>query len=241
MKTTVERQWQRHDQSGILYQVAKRFITGTSNFMGFGYSRIEQRHGGVGLGMKPYEREEEATVQSNTRRRGRNRKPRWKPGYDEYSEYQEPGRYEMEEAQRQSQAYGDESWTQYQGGGVCEEAQRGATARAEEQSAMEMGYQWLETSPCCVYCGANGHWAAYCERRVAAEEAVIKSAETASGGTQTMAASSGRRENRAEESGQDCEAGAELDRGKKRVGSGRMFDLRDNWNEVTASIKKSGE
>ena len=80
--------------------------------------------------------------------------------------------YEMEEAQSQQQAYGEESWTQYQGGGVCEEAQRGATARAEEQT-MKMGYQWLETSPCCLYCGANGHWAAYCERRVAAEEAVL--------------------------------------------------------------------
>ena len=56
-----------------------------------------------------------------------------------------------------------------------------------------------------------------------------------------MAASSGRRENRAEESGPDCEAGAELGRGKKRVGSGRMYDLMDNWKEVTASIKKRGE
>ena len=54
-------------------------------------------------------------------------------------------------------------------------------------------------------------------------------------------ASSGRRENRAEESGPDREAGAELDRGNKRVGFGRMFDLRDNWKEVTASIKKLGE
>ena len=60
-------------------------------------------------------------------------------------------------------------------------------------------------------------------------------------GTQIMAASSGRKENRAEESGPDCEAGAELGRGKKRVGSGRMFDLSDNWKEVTASIKKRGE
>ena len=65
---------ERQDQSGILYEDAKRFLAGTSNFMGFGYSRIEQRHGGVGLGMKPYEREEEAMVQPNTRRRGRNRK-----------------------------------------------------------------------------------------------------------------------------------------------------------------------
>ena len=76
--------------------------------------------------------------------------------------------YEMEEAQSQQQpTYGEESWTQYQGGEVCEEAQRGATARAEEQT-MGMGYQWLEKSPCCVYCVANGHWAAYCERRMAA-------------------------------------------------------------------------
>ena len=146
----------------------------------------------------------------------------------------------MAEAQSQQPTYGEESWTQYQGGGVCEEAQRGATARAEEQT-MAMGYQWLETSPCCLYCGANGHWAAYCERRVAAEEAVIKPAEAASGGTQSMASSSGRRENRAEESGPDREACAELDRGERRVGFGRMFDLRENWKEVTASIKKRGD
>ena len=76
---------------------------------------------------------------------------------------------------------------------------------------------------------------------MAAEEAVIKSAEAASGGTQIMAASSGRRENRAEESGPDREAGAELDRENKRVGFGRMFDLRENWKEVTDSIKKRGE
>ena len=78
------------DQSGTLYEDAKRFLAGTSNFMSFGDSRIEQRHGGVGLGMKPYEREEEVMVQPNTRRRGRNRKPRLEPGYDEYGEYQEP-------------------------------------------------------------------------------------------------------------------------------------------------------
>ena len=53
-----------------------------------------------------------------------------------------------------------------------------------------------------------------------------------------MVASSGRRENRAEESGSDCEAGAELNRENKRVGFGRMFDLRENWKEVTDSIKK---
>ena len=53
---------ERQDQSGILYEDAKRFLAETSNF-------IEQRHGGVGLGMKPYEREEEAMVQPNTRRR----------------------------------------------------------------------------------------------------------------------------------------------------------------------------
>ena len=67
---------ERQDQSGILYEDAKRFLAGTTNFMGFGHSRIEQRHGGVGLGMKPYKREEEAMVQPNTRRRGRNIKPR---------------------------------------------------------------------------------------------------------------------------------------------------------------------
>ena len=53
--------------------------------------------------------------------------------------------YAMEEAQSQQPTYGEETWTQYQCGGVCEEAQRGATARAEEQT-MGMGYQWLETS-----------------------------------------------------------------------------------------------
>ena len=81
--------------------------------------------------------------------------------------------YEREEARSQQPTYGEESWTQYQGGEVCEEAQRCATVRAEEQPAKGMGYQWLGTSPCCVYCVANGHWAAYCERRVAAVEAAI--------------------------------------------------------------------
>ena len=56
-----------------------------------------------------------------------------------------------------------------------------------------------------------------------------------------MTSSSGLTENRAEESGPDCEAGAELDRENKRVGFGRKFDLRDNWKEVTASIKKRGK
>ena len=56
-----------------------------------------------------------------------------------------------------------------------------------------------------------------------------------------MSSSNGRRENRAEESGLAREAGAELDRGKNRVGFGKIFDLRDNWKEVTASIKKRGE
>ena len=60
-------------------------------------------------------------------------------------------------------------------------------------------------------------------------------------GTQTMSSSSGRRENRAEESGPVPEAGAELNRGNKRVGFGEKFDLRDNWKKVTASIKKRGE
>ena len=80
VKTPVERPWQRQGQSGILYEEAKRFLAGTSDFMGFGYSRIEQRHGGVRFGMKLYGRKEEAMVQQNTRRRGRNRKPRWEPG-----------------------------------------------------------------------------------------------------------------------------------------------------------------
>ena len=82
---------ERQDQSGILYEDAKRFLAGTSNFMSFGDSGIEQRHGG--FGMKLYEREEEAMVQPNTRRRRRNRKPIWEPRYDEYGEYQDPGRY----------------------------------------------------------------------------------------------------------------------------------------------------
>ena len=92
VKTPVERPWQRQSQSGTLYEEAKRFLAGTSNFMSFGDSRIEQRHGEVGLGMKPYG---EAMVQSNTRRREGNRKLRWEPGYDEYCEHQDPGMYEM--------------------------------------------------------------------------------------------------------------------------------------------------
>ena len=131
---------------------------------------------------------------------------------------------------------------QSQGGGLYEEAElvladcaRSATARAEKQhtcremsvtgNSIEMLYE-QEISPSCLQCGAEGHWAAKC-----------RSKETCLEGTQIMAASSGRRENRAEESGPDCEAGAELGRGKKRVGSGRMFDLRDNWKEVTDSIR----
>ena len=106
VKISVERPWQRQGQSGTLYEEAKRFLAGTSNFMSFGDSRIEQRRGGVGLGMKPYGREEEVMVQPNTRRRGRNRKPRWEPRYDEYSEYQDPGMYEMDEAQSQQPTYG---------------------------------------------------------------------------------------------------------------------------------------
>ena len=94
---------------------------------------------------------------------------------------------------------------------------------------MEAWYE-QQISPSCLQCGAEGHWAAKCRSKEACLE-----------GTQIMATSSGRRENRAEESGPDCEAGAELGRGKKRDGSGRMFDLRDNWKEVTASIKKRGE
>ena len=50
-----------------------------------------------------------------------------------------------------------------------------------------------------------------------------------------MTSSSGRKEKRAEESG------AELDRGNKRVGVGKMFDLMDKWKEFTDSIKKLGD
>ena len=142
---------------------------------------------------------------------------------------------------------GERPWQrQSQGGGLYDEAvlflancARSATARAEKQptwmemsvtgSSMETLYE-QQISPSCLQCGAEGHWAAKCRSKEACLE-----------GTQIMAASSGRRENRAEESGPDCEAGAELGRGQKRVGSGRMFDLRDNWKEVTASIKKRGE
>ena len=63
----------------------------------------------------------------------------------------------MDDEQRQPQAYLEERLTQYQGRGVCEEAQLSATARVEEQPTTGLGYQWLETSPCCVYCGANEH------------------------------------------------------------------------------------
>ena len=135
---------------------------------------------------------------------------------------------------------------QSQGGGLYEEAKfflancaRSATARAEKQpswrersvtrNSMETWYE-QQISPFCLQCGANGHWAAKYRSKQACLE-----------GTHTMSASTCRRENRAEESGPVCEAGAELDRGKKRVGFGRMFDLRDNLKEVTASIKKRGE
>ena len=104
MKSSVERPWQRQGQTDTLYEEAKRFLAGTSNFMGSGDSRIDSR---TGRRMKLYGREEEAMVQPNTRRRRRNRKPRREPGYGEYGEYQEPGMYEREEAQRQSQAYGE--------------------------------------------------------------------------------------------------------------------------------------
>ena len=136
--------------------------------------------------------------------------------------------------------------SQSQGGGLYKEAELflatcalSATARAEEQptwrkmsatgNSMEMFYQ-QQISPFCLQCGAEGHWAAKCRSKEACLE-----------GTQTMSSTSGRRENRAEESGPDCEAGAELDRGKQRVGFWRMFDLRDNWMEVTDNIKKLGE
>ena len=94
---------------------------------------------------------------------------------------------------------------------------------------MEALYE-QQISPFFLQCGAEGQWAAKCRSKEACLE-----------GTEIMSSSSGRRENRAEESGPDCEAGAELGRVKKRVGFGRMFDLRDNWKEVTASIKKRGE
>ena len=116
---------------------------------------------------------------------------------------------------------------------------RSATVRAEEQptwmemsvtgNSMDMFYQ-QQISPFCLHCGVNGHWAAKCQSR-----------EGCSGGTQTASSSSGRRENRAEESGPAPEAGAELDRGNKRVGFGRMFDLMNSWNEVTDSIRKRGD
>ena len=115
-----------------------------------------------------YEREDKAMVQPNTKRKVRNRKPRRGTGFEEYGEYQDRGLFEMEKEQRQPHVYGEENWTQYQGGGVCEEAQLGATARSKEQYIMGLEYQWLQTSPCCVYCGANGHCAAYCERRIGA-------------------------------------------------------------------------
>ena len=106
---------------------------------------------------------------------------------------------------------------QSQGGGLYEEAKfflancaRSATARAEKQpswremsvtgNSMEALYE-QQISPFCLQCGAEGHWAAKCRSKEACLE-----------GTQIMAASSGRRENRAEESGSDCEAGAELGR-----------------------------
>ena len=44
VKISVARPWQRQGQIGTLYEDAKSFLAGTSNFMGFGYSRIEQRH-----------------------------------------------------------------------------------------------------------------------------------------------------------------------------------------------------
>ena len=106
---------------------------------------------------------------------------------------------------------------QSQGGGLYEETKfflancaRSATARAEKQptwmemsvagNSMEIFYQ-QQISPFCLQCGAEGHWATKCRSKEACLE--------------TMSPSSGRRENRAEESGPDREAGAELDREKK--------------------------
>ena len=126
---------------------------------------------------------------------------------------------------------------QSQGGGLYEDATP-FMAGVEQPTCREMSVTCNSTqmlyqqqiSPFCLQCGANGHWAAKCQSK-----------QACSVGTQTVSSSSARKEDRAEESRQDREAGTELDREKKRVGFGRMFDLRDNWKEVTDSINKRGE
>ena len=45
VKILVERPWQRLGQSGTLYEEAKRFLAGTSNFIGLWFSRIEELFG----------------------------------------------------------------------------------------------------------------------------------------------------------------------------------------------------
>ena len=87
----------------------------------------------------------------------------------------------MEEAQTQSWRHREQVGAQYQGGGRYEEAElfladgaRSTTVRADEQSnwaemsvtgnTMEMFYQ-QQTSPFCLQCGANGHWAAKCRSK----------------------------------------------------------------------------
>ena len=106
--------------------------------------------------------------------------------------------HEMEKAPRQPQTYREENWTQYQGGGLYEEAELfladsawSATVRVEQQptwremsvtvNSMEMFYQ-QQISPFSLQCGANGQWAAKCQSK-----------EVCLGGTQTMSSSNGRK------------------------------------------------
>ena len=86
-----------------------------------------------------------------------------------------------------------------------------------------------------MYCGANGHWAAYCERRVATEEAVIKSAEAASGST-CATASCGKEKTAG--TNRPCVKSAELDQGKKLIGFGGLFGLKDIYEKDVTSIKQ---
>ena len=87
-------------QSGELHEDAKRFMAGAFDFMGLGHGTCDEHHRESGrFGKIPV--------------RGRNRRPSCGTGFEEYGEYQEPGMYEMEEAQRQPQTYREENWTQY--------------------------------------------------------------------------------------------------------------------------------
>ena len=79
-------------------------------------------------------------VQPKTKRKERNRKPRWQAKCEEYCEDQVPGTCETEETQTQSWIHRGQVGAQYQGGGRYEEAElfladcaRSATVRAEEQ------------------------------------------------------------------------------------------------------------